>query len=93
MVRVSTPSLAILNPQAWRSMWAWTWKPSLALALSRSTIFWKPSTEIGALRSDINRCVALPTLTLQPAQGSQLTPGQRMRCWCARLGPADVQDA
>src|SRR6266568_8767895 len=60
IVRVSTPSLAILKPQACRSMCACTGKPSLARTLSRSTIFWKPSIEIGALRSDMNRCVDGP---------------------------------
>ena len=59
-MRVSTPSLAILKPQVCRSMCACTGKPSLARTLSRSTIFWKPSIEIGALRSDMNRCVDAP---------------------------------
>jgi len=37
----------------------------LARALVRSIIFWKPSIEIGALRSDMNRCVDGPVSRCQ----------------------------
>ena len=51
--RVSTPSLASLKPQAWRSMCGCTGKPKPAATPSRAIIFRKPAGVNGAPRSDV----------------------------------------
>src|SRR5262245_49506589 len=52
--RVSWPSLASLNPQAWRSMWGWIGNGILAASPTRWIRRWKPMGLIGPPRSETN---------------------------------------
>jgi hypothetical protein len=48
--RVSWPSFASLNPQAWRSMWGWIGNGILAASPTRWMRRWKPMGLIGPPR-------------------------------------------
>src|SRR6516225_9324210 len=70
--RVSWPSLASLNPQAWRSMCGWIGNGMLAASPSRWMSRWKPMGLIGPPRSETNTWASLGQFDLLPLQVADL---------------------
>src|SRR5215472_2844840 len=70
--RVSWPSLASLNPQAWRSMCGWMGNGILAVSPTRWMRRWKPMGLIGPPRSETNTWASLGQFDLLPLQVADL---------------------